>query len=199
MADPLVDRILNDLERSPVPWQAFAHAAPEAPGIYAVWLAKGGTLRGTVLRDWSGDGPLYVGESANLAQREARTHFASDGSGWSTLRRSVGALLRRALQLEAHPRGSGVSRQDLTCYRFESKGERRLTAWMRENLALSWWEDDQPSRPSRQRKDLETKMIRSLEPPLNLNKWNNPYRQHVKAERAVCTSGAERHLPRPHG
>ena len=187
MVDPQVQPIVDELERPPVPWQVFAHSAPEAPGFYAAWLAEDGPLLSTILREWRSDGPIYVGESANLSQREARTHFASDGSGWSTLRRSIGALLRRQLNLEAHPRGSGGSRQDLLCYRFQPEGEQRLTAWMRENLRLSWWEDDQRSLSTRQRKDLETKLIRLLEPPLCLNKWENPYRRCVKEERAACT------------
>lgn len=191
MTDRLVQRVLTALQQSPVPWETFAHSAPETPGVYAAWLAGDGALQSTVLREWRSDGPLYVGESANLSQREARTHFASDGSGWSTLRRSIGAILRRQLNLQAHPRGSGGSRQALLCYRFQPEGEQRLTAWMRENLRLSWWADDQRGLSRRQREDLETELIRLLEPPLSINKWKNPYRRSVKEERAVCTLEAE--------
>ena len=186
MTERLVQRVLTTLQQPPVPWETFAHSAPETPGVYAAWLAGDGALQSTVLREWRSDGPLYVGESANLSRRVA------DGSGWFTLRRSIGAILRRQLNLQAHPRGSGGSRQALLCYRFQPEGEQRLTAWMRENLKLSWWADDQRGLSRRQREDLETELIRLLEPPLSINnKWDNPYQRSVKEERAVCTLEAE--------
>jgi transcriptional regulator with GAF, ATPase, and Fis domain len=40
------------------------------------------------------EGLVYVGTSVNLAQREFDTHFSPRGTGFSTVRRSFGAILR---------------------------------------------------------------------------------------------------------
>ena len=48
-----------------------------------------------------GTDPVYVGISADLARRGDEDHFRSGGSGFSTLRRSLGALLKDELKLTA--------------------------------------------------------------------------------------------------
>jgi len=69
----------------------------------------------------------YLGKSSNL---EARNHFAHRDSGFSTLRRSLGALIKEELRLQAIPRGPWRSRNDLRYHRFRDKDEQRLTDWM---------------------------------------------------------------------
>jgi hypothetical protein len=68
---------------------------------------------------------MYVGMSSNLAERD-EAHFRTGGSGFSTLRRSLGALLKQELRLSARPRGTGSSAQNYRCYQFDDAGEEQL-------------------------------------------------------------------------
>jgi len=120
--------------------------------------------------------PLYVGMTSNLRARGDETHFSDGGSGFSTLRRSLGALLKENLDLKARPRGTGASKQNFRCYCFDEGGETRLTAWMREHLRIAVAEHPDPD-------GIETELIRLARPPLNLNKWPNPHRAEIMALR----------------
>ena len=99
--------------------------APSEPGVYAWFLKDGVTLPGFVVPY---DRLIYIGSSSSLAQRQYETHFSSRQTGFSTVRRTLGALLKEELRLVARPRGRGTTPQDFYCYRFEPDGEERLTA-----------------------------------------------------------------------
>ena len=101
--------------------------APQKFGIYAFFLVPGRSVPGI---QQPADGPLYIGISGNLAEREFDTHFAAGQSGFSTLRRSLGALLKRQFDLHARPRGRGASDSNYRCYRFDDDGEKQLSEWM---------------------------------------------------------------------
>ena len=101
--------------------------APQAPGVYAWFLDTPAAL--SALPDQHA-GAIYVGISNNLARRGDEDHFRTGGSGFTTLRRSLGALLKDELRLRARPRSAGRSEQNHRCYRFDDVGERRLTDWM---------------------------------------------------------------------
>src|SRR5438270_125518 len=100
---------------------------PERPGVYALFLADEAALPRLALRKGQ---PIYIGMSENLAQRQFDSHFDSAQTGWSTVRRSIGAMLKEELRLTARPRGHGGSARDCTTYRFEGDGEERLSKWM---------------------------------------------------------------------
>jgi hypothetical protein len=136
-----------------------------------------------------GRDPIYVGISSNLSQRGDETHFRSGESGFSTLRRSLGALLKDELRLSAQPRGTGSSPQNYRCYRFDDAGEERLTAWMRSHLRVGIAAVDDPEA-------VETELILLGQPPLNLTKWANPHRAEIKALRKACVDEASRRFPR---
>jgi hypothetical protein len=162
--------------------QISALGAPREPGVYALFLnakSLGEFVAGA-------DGLVYVGTSENLAQREFDTHFNSKGTGFSTVRRSFGAILKQKLQLKARARGRGLTRQDLLCYVFDSSGERRLTEWMERNVQVA-------VHPTREAEVAETSLISFAEPLLNLTKWKNPYRTEIKRLRAICVDEAGTH------
>src|SRR4051794_41524689 len=97
--------------------------APAAPGVYACFLAPRSSLPGV---SNPGSDALYIGVSGNLAEREFETHFAEGKTGFSTLRRSIGAILQDQLELRATPRDSSRNKTNFTNYRFDDDGERRL-------------------------------------------------------------------------
>ena len=171
-------RVLADLSRNRAAIQDVQ--VPRGPGVYAIFLATPGALPGV---GEGADGLLYIGISANLAQREFDTHFQAGKSGFSTLRRTLGALLRDTLALTPRPRGSGTSDINYRNYRFDDAGEDRLSAWMREHLQVG-------VRPLSYPGDVERELVRHGQPPLNLTLWANPGAVAIKAARKACVDAA---------
>ena len=101
---------------------------PVAPGVYAWFLKKPEALAALGATP---DQPVYVGMTADAGGN--RNHFDMGDSGWSSPRRSLGALLKGELELTAIPRSDG----NCTNYRFAGEGEAALTAWMRRSLLMS--------------------------------------------------------------
>jgi hypothetical protein len=154
--------------------------APSKPGVYALILNPGSEVPGV---SQPGSKPLYIGTSGNLAQREFDTHFAAGQSGFSTLRRSLGALMLNDLELKPGPRGTGSSDSNYRCYRFDDRGEERLSRWMKRNLNVGVKAVAEP-------KQIEKKLIALACPPLNLTHWSNPDAPTIKAARKACVEMA---------
>ena len=153
----------------------------DRPGIYALF-----TNRSVVLPiiGMPASGPLYLGMT--LSSLKVRNHFKHQQSGFSTLRRSLGALLKSELQLQALPRASGTLVSNTTNYRFQEEGEQRLTRWMTQHLTYGCVPLDQDVGV------VERALIREFEPPLNLTGWPNPFRQTLMVLRTVCRNEAQR-------
>lgn len=160
---------------------------PLSQGFYAVYLGVGNRI-GDVLAN--SDGLIYIGTSKNLRQRDLGTHFTSGSTGFSTLRRTLGALLKDELGLRAEPRSPGASTTNIQNYRFDRDGEQRLTSWMHHHLEVGYCQYDTD------RNGAERRLIESLRPPLNLSGRKNPIRHQIMALRAACRNEAARR-PRP--
>jgi hypothetical protein len=130
---------------------------------------------------------LYVGMTTD--DTGGRNHFdpPSRHSGFSSPRRSIGALLRCELQLQARPRANGPSPTNWRNFRFSDEGELALTEWMNDHLCMNLV----PIRPgSIEIKQVERCLITKLEPPLNLKGWRNPQAAALKALRNICRDEA---------
>ena len=155
-------------------------AAPSASGVYAIYLRTPGLLAPFT----EGDGGLiYVGLSTDLAAREFEQHFASGSTGVSTLRRSLGAVLKEKLELRAIPRSAGASESNVRNYSFAGDGNEQLTKWMRDHLEVGVY-------ASPRFKELEDELVPRLSPLLNLTKWPNPHRAEIKRLRKACADEA---------
>lgn len=174
------DDLLEALRATAAPLAEVA--APHEPGVYAWFLDCPSALPGLPNQ---GADPVYVGLSSDLAQREFDTHFRSGQSGFSTLRRSLGALLKDELGLSAQPRGTGSSESNYRCYRFDDAGEDRLTGWMHDHLRVGAHAWSQPAA-------IEKELIALAQPPLNLTGWPNPRAAEIKALRKACVQEARR-------
>lgn len=150
------------------------------PGVYALYLTGSAEVPGVAQ---PGTSPLYLGISTNLAQREFDAHFAAGKSGFSTVRRSLGALLLVSLALKPRPRGAGSSKGNFTNYRFDEEGERALSDWMTKNLEAAVLPVSDPGA-------VEDRLIALAQPPLNLTFWENPDRAAIKAARKRCADAA---------
>ena len=148
-------------------------------GIYAYFMDRHDALRPFSVPQ---NGMLYIGMTDSSL--DARCHFEHAHTGFSTFRRSLGAILKSQLQLRALPRAPGPSRTNVLCYRFDADGESRLTEWMRNNLTYSYCEIADSVAA------VEKDRIASECPPLNLTGWKNPQRAEIKRLRAVCVAEA---------
>jgi hypothetical protein len=159
------------------------------PGVYALLLDA---------HDLAALGPLtiaegglfYVGMTADKAGE--RNHFALEHSGFSSPRRSLGALLKDKLSLRACRRAPGPSDSNWEHYRFSDAGENALTQWMNDRLSmnhvpLSGDKDDI--------KEVEKQVIARLRPPMNLDKWRNPQKTMVMELRTICREEARAGKP----
>ncbi len=156
-------------------------ARPAKPGLYAFFLKP----RGQLLPIAPGaEGLLYVGLTHDGL--DVRNHFAHENSGFSTLRRSLGAILRTHLQLQPCPRAPGPSESNTRNYAFAGDGEAVLSRWMRANLLASAL-----PLPTADLEKLEAQLIAALEPPLNLTGWDNRQRPLIKKLRAGCVTMAK--------
>jgi len=150
----------------------------EREGVYAFFLQP----RGLLLPIQPGpERVLYVGVTKDGL--EVRNHFEIN-TGFSTLRRSLGAILRRELALRAVPR-SGGAKPNPSHYMFAFDGEEIVSRWMRANLLASFVPIE-----GQDMEKLEAQLITDLQPPLNLTGWPNPQRALIKKLRARCVQEA---------
>lgn len=131
---------------------------PTTSGVYAYFLAPGARL-GEIKP--GSDQLLYVGMTQDGLNM--RNHFGRSTSGFSTLRRSLGAILKDELKLLPMPRSQGASRSNILNYAFANSGEEMLSNWMAAHLLASFVTVQSDNVPQ-----FEKELIRELEPPLNL-------------------------------
>lgn len=146
----------------------------DGPGIYALFLADRPEIPGLTVES----GVLYIGMTESSL--EVRNHFNHAHSGFSSPRRSLGALLKEQLNLRALPRAPGASSTNVRNYRFTDEGEERLVAWMGNHLTYALCPVDRDVRK------IESRLIGELRPPLNLTGWRNPQGSRMKALRKAC-------------
>ena len=148
------------------------------PGVYAIFAQEPECLPGIAVPQ---SGLLYIGLSGDLAKRN---HFEARHSGFSSPRRSLGAVLKRELGLSAEPRSAGRSPTNYANYRFGGDGETRLSEWMRRSLTCAIYVlDGNPN-------ILERRLIEENEPPLNLTGWPNPQKPRIQSLRSICKEEA---------
>jgi hypothetical protein len=149
-------------------------------GVYAIFLREGASINGV---SFGSSRLLYIGKSESSLK--ARNHFRYEFSSSSTLRRTLGALLKTELNLLAKPRKcpGKASDRDITNFRFDQ--EKKLTEWMEKNLEFNYVliEDKVVS-------DIERSCISTHQPPLNLTLWKNKQSRFIKTLRKVCRDEA---------
>lgn len=176
-----LESALAELNRTKVSISEIS--VPNSSGVYAICLRHSSFIEGLPTNH---EGLLYIGSASNLAARGFDHHFNSTRTSFSSLRRSLGALLKQELNLVAIPRGSGLSEDDFRHYKFLPDGEERLTKWMEDHLEIGICP------VASQYESLETQLIARLKPILNLIGWDNPYRRETKRRRKICAEEARR-------
>jgi hypothetical protein len=177
-------RQLRDARRRVSPQDLSRLTGTEHPGLYAWFVDRVGAEN---LADGIGlpvgEGLIYAGQAgagtsrATLGSRIRGNHLGSDIYG-STFRLTLAAALRGRLALD--PTGGGHMGHD---------GEGRLTAWMRQHLAVAV-----VPYPDRARLDaFEGQVLDLLDPPLNIAKRPpSPRRVRLTALRRPFGKAASR-------
>jgi hypothetical protein len=132
---------------------------------------------------------IYIGKTESSEEsRSLRTHFSSGKTGSSTVRRTIGALLRDKLNLIPIPRSNGSLAH--SNFKFDEHSEDRLTKWMKDNLALGFYPYP---RTAGEIESFEKSLIATVAPILNLrDNPHNPYLKIIKSERKIAAQFAAR-------
>lgn len=130
---------------------------------------------------------IYIGKTeSSQEKRDAKTHFTSGKTGGSTVRKSIGSLLCVQESLKPIPRNdTDYQKGRYSHFKFETDSEEKITNWMKNNLALSFYEC--PKNKEFIDK-LETEIIKELIPILNIDYKNpeNQYKYQIKQLRKNC-------------
>lgn len=136
---------------------------PTQSGIYAFYLSDNSNL----LEFGKGGQLIYVGIAKDSIQdRDLNQHFKTGKTGSSTLRRSIGAILKSELNLIAIPRGAENDTKRFENYKF--KNDQPLTNWMISNLQIGYWIPEKNISYSELR-DIEKIITLDLKPTLDLD------------------------------
>ncbi len=186
MVDQNVLKIVNQLKRTLHSYKEIDSFSTK-PGIYAIgfngWEFP---LSSAQVKVKNGE-IIYIGKTQSSQEsRDKKTHFNNGGTKSSTLRRTVGAILREELELVPLPRSNTEKTEKrFVNYRFDKNGEELLTGWMINNLSLSFYEfrggvDEM--------KNLEIAIIGHLKPIFNLkNNTENPWKGEIESLRRKCS------------
>ena len=165
------DKIINELITTLKPFDKIDEFS-NLPGIYFIGFNGENFPFPSQVDIVSTGDIIYVGKTEKSQKsRDANTHFKSGKTGSSTLRRSVGAILRNKLELKPIPRSQNeIKMRD---FKFIEESEKKLTKWMIKNLSLSFYE---VTEGKRYLKLLENQLIELLTPILNISKnKGNPF------------------------
>jgi len=176
------DKIINELITTLKPLDKIDEFS-NLPGIYFIGFNGENFPFPSQVDIVSTGDIIYVGKTEKSQKsRDANTHFKSGKTGSSTLRRSVGAILRNKLELKPIPRSQNeIKMRD---FKFIEESEIKLTKWMIKNLSLSFYE---VTEGKRYLKLLENQLIELLTPILNISKnIGNPFLRDLKELRRQC-------------
>lgn len=156
------------------------HSSSAKTGLYGIYAKDLNCLPDIIIQK---TGIVYVGRTEGSL--DARNHFLATNSGFHSPRRSLGAILKRKLDLVAIPRSPGPSPTNFKNYAFSGDGESRLSEWMHHNLDYAIVELEGAL------KGIERATISAMRPPLNLTGWPNPQRRQIMNLRSACKSEAK--------
>ena len=166
---------------------------PDKPGLYAFMLANSSNLKEFGFSNQI----IYAGKAEDsLKQRDLNTHFKDGRTGNSTLRRSIGAILKTEFKAIAFSRNGTLDYPNVDNYKFDTKAEIELSNWIIENLCVGYWEYN-PNQENKLLREIEEELIVGLKPTLDLDKRTRKYNKHSPALtvlRQVCKCEATQNV-----
>lgn len=189
----MVNQIITELENNLLVYKKVDKFSIK-PGIYAIGYNNSDPFPLPSAKDMIKKGTIiYIGKTeSSQVKRDEKTHFCNGGTKNSTLRRSLGAILREELQLTPIPRSyTEKTEMRFTNYCFDDLGEKLLSEWMKNDISLSFWEFDGSID---ELEIIEIDIIQKLVPILNLkNNNNNPWKKEIMTLRKICSELAKQY------
>ena len=162
--------IIKSINRTVKPVSAHIDYS-KFPGVYAFILNDHSTLK----EFGRPNGILYVGIAKDsLADRDLGNHFNRNSTGRSTLRRSIGSILKVDFDLKVFSRNGTNNKREILNYVFNIEGDINLTDWMKSSLVVGYWEDKNKIQYT-QLRELEEQVIKFLKPTLDLDNRTKKY------------------------
>ncbi|MCG2784603.1 MAG: hypothetical protein L6461_05815 [Anaerolineae bacterium] len=190
-----LNTLITHLKFNLIPFKGISRFSTEK-GIYAIGFDGIEFPLASAIHKIKPNDIIYIGKAEDSQrERDANSHFKSDQTGHSTVRRSLGAILRKKLGFMPVPRSfTETSNKRFVNYKYSLEGENKLTEWMIDNLSLSYWEWNDSIENLRK---AEKQVIRFFTPILNLaNNPNNDWRSEIQDLRAECADLAKQYKPR---
>ncbi len=156
----------------------------QLPGIYAFFFI--GSEFPVFCESVTKHQIIYIGKTESSQEaRDAKTHFTTGKTGSSTVRKSIGSLLCSIKNLNPIPRNNTDYEEGrFSHFKFDESSEEFITDWMKNNLALSFYEFP---KSKKEIEDLETEIINQLVPILNISKNpKNPFKDVLQQLRKNC-------------
>tara|TARA_B100001971_G_C18189484_1_gene537724 strand:- start:184 stop:1338 length:1155 start_codon:yes stop_codon:yes gene_type:complete len=145
--------------------------------IYAFFLSENSTLK----EFCSPNQLLYLGiTERGIKNREINEHLKTGKTGKSSFRRSVGAILKKDLNLSAIPRSKTAEKKYAANYKFDESGEERLTKWIKNNCTFGYYF---PNRKYDRNalEAIEDELTIAYRPTLNLARQTRKYNEFADA------------------
>ena len=156
----------------------------QLPGIYAFfYIGNDFPLLGDSVTKHQ---IIYIGKTeSSQEKRDSKTHFTTGKTGSSTVRKSIGSILCAKENLKPIPRNdSDYAKGRFSHFKFDNVSEIKITNWMENNLALSFYEYP---KTKQEIEDLETEIINELVPILNISKNpKNAFKKTLQQLRKNC-------------
>lgn len=164
---------------------------PDKPGLYAFVLREKGDLG-----EYGKPGQvIYVGSAPDsLAKGNWNADLKDGKTGASVLRRSIGAILKEQLKATAFSRNGTVANTALDHFKFDSKSEKAITLWMKENLEFGWWAYNEAEAAGSNLANLEKALNIHFKPTLDLSertRQRNPLTPKLTALWQECKDEAK--------
>ena len=164
---------------------------PNEQGIYGIFLKAGSIIDELNINT----DLIYIGKAEkSLNSRDYKTHFSNGKSGSSTVRRSLGALLKKELNLTAIPRSQKRTKQDMYNFKFKDDDEIKLTNWMNENLLIGYFIYYPHINNGQTLRDFEEELLSIATVPLDLDprtRNKNRFANVLMRLRKICKEEAE--------
>lgn len=175
-----IDEIINHLRKNKTNFLEITSFS-KYPGIYSIFFC--GNIFPVENYIPKQDEIIYLGKTeSSQEKRDSKTHFKSGKTGSSTVRKTIGSLLRIKHNLKPIPRNNtDFLNKRFSHFKFDNESEQIITEWMENNLALAFYEYP---KSKTEIDELETSLIQKLIPVLNIDKNPlNPYGTFIKQSR----------------
>lgn len=164
---------------------------PDKPGLYAFILREKGDLG-----EYGKPGQvIYIGGAPDSLAKGSWNADLKDGkTGASLLRRCIGAVLKEQLKAVAFSRNGTQANAALDHFKFDTKSEKAITLWMKENLEFGYWVYNEAEAAGSNLGNLEKALNIHFKPTLDLSertKQRNPLAPKLTALLQDCRDEAK--------